>query len=176
MHGSKGRQMPGYAQFGAVNPDISLAAMHDRMVVFAEDELGHLIHVDATRRGKACHCRCLACGEALIARHGDIKAHSFAHESGTECQYAMDAMLSRLAKELIAARACFRTPALTVKAMRAGPIGPIKYKEIIPSRNLPVESVGVEWRVHQQRPSVVMLIKGARAAVGSDACPPTRCP
>lgn len=152
--------MPGHAQFDAVNPEISLAAMHDRMVVFAEGERGQLIHIDATRRGKACHCRCLACGEALIARHGDIKAHSFAHESGTECRYAMDAMLSRLAKELIAARACFRTPALTVKAMRAGPIGAIKCEEIIPSRNLPVESVGVEWRVDRQRPSVVMVIKG----------------
>jgi hypothetical protein len=152
--------MPGSAQFDAVNPDISLAAVHDRMVVFAQDEHEHLIHIDAARRGKACNCHCLACGEALIARHGDIKAHSFAHESGAECLYAIDAMLNRLAKELIAARGCFRTPRLTVTALRAGPISAIKREEIIASRNVPVESVGIESRVHRQRPSVVMQIKG----------------
>ena len=152
--------MLGLAQFDVVNPDISLAAVHDRMVVFAQDEHGRLTHVDAALRRKACNCRCLACGEALIARQGDIKAHSFAHESGTECQYAIDAMLAGLAKELIAARGCFRTPALTVTALRAGPLGAIKCEEIIPSRNLPVESVSIERRVHQQRPSVVMVVKG----------------
>ena len=148
------------AQFEAVNPDISLAAVHDRMVVFAQDEQGHLMHVDGARRGKACNCRCLACGEALIARQGEIKAHSFAHESGTECQYAIDAMLNRLAKELIAARGCFSTPALTVAASRVGPLGAIKCEETIPSRRLAVESVAIDRRVHRQRPSVVMLVKG----------------
>ena len=130
------------------------------MVVFAQDEHGRLTHIDGARRGKACNCRCLACGEALIARHGQVKAHSFAHASGTECQYALDALLTRLAKELIAARGSFRTPKLSVRAARTGPMGAIRSEETIPSRNLPVESVSLERRVHRLRPSVVMLVKG----------------
>lgn len=119
-----------------------------------------MIHIEAARRGKACNCRCLACGEALIARHGEMKAHSFAHESGAECQYAIDAMLNCLATELIATRGCFSTPALTVRASRTGPLGALKCEETIPSRNLQVQSATVDRRVHPQRPSVVMLVKG----------------
>ncbi|MES2325457.1 MAG: hypothetical protein V4633_24675 [Pseudomonadota bacterium] len=148
------------ARFFAVNPEISLAALHDRMVVFAQDELGKLIHVDSARRGKACRCRCLACDETLIARHGDFKAHSFAHASGTECQYAIDAVLNRLAQELIGERGVFTTPPLTVTASLNGPFGPIRREENISSRTLRVEAAGIDRRVHPRRPSVVMQVKG----------------
>ncbi|MES3022653.1 MAG: hypothetical protein V4857_13815 [Pseudomonadota bacterium] len=148
------------ARFFAVNPEISLAALHDRMVVFAQDEHGKLIHVDSARRGKACRCRCLACDETLIARHGDVKAHSFAHASGTECQYAIDAVLNRLAQELIGARGDFTTPPLTVTASLNGPFGPITREEYIPSKTLRVEAAGIDRRVHRRRPSVVMQVKG----------------
>lgn len=147
-------------RFAAVNPRISLAALHDRMIVFAQDARGGLIHVDAALRGKACNCRCLACGEVLIARHGDIKAHSFAHASGTECQFAVDAMLNRLAQELIAAVGVFVSPPLLVRASGAGPFGLVRREETIAARRLRVESVLVDRRVHKQRPSVVMMIGG----------------
>jgi hypothetical protein len=147
-------------RFAAVNPQISLAALHDRMIVFAQDVRGGLIHVDAAQRGKACNCRCLACDEALIARHGDIKAHSFAHASGTQCQFAVDAVLSRLAQELIAAAGVFVSPPLLVRASCSGPLGSIKRVETIAARRLRVESVLVDRRVHKQRPSVVMMVGG----------------
>lgn len=152
--------MTSMTQFAAVNPAISLAAMHARMVVFAQDEQGHLKHVDDARRGKACNCRCLACGEALIARQGDIKAHSFAHESGTDCQYAIDAMWNALAAELIAARGRFGTPALKVRVAREGPRSVAKASETIPCKLLRVDSVSVDRRLHPQRPSVAMLVQG----------------
>lgn len=148
------------ARFFAVNPAISLAALHDRMVVFAQDEHGNLIHVDSARRGKACRCRCLACDETLIARHGDFKAHSFAHASGTECKYAIDAVLNRLAQELISERGMFTTPPLTVTASLNGPFGPIRREENLSSRTLRVEVAGIDRRVHSRRPSVVMQVKG----------------
>lgn len=147
-------------RFAAVNPRISLAALHDRMIVFAQDARGRLIHVDAAQRGKACNCRCLACDEALIARHGDIKAHSFAHASGTECLFAVDAVLTRLAQELIAAAGAFATPPLLVQASGVGRHGPIRREETIAACRLRVESVLVDRRVHKQRPSVVMMIGG----------------
>lgn len=148
------------ARFVAVNPKISLAALHDRMIVFAQDERGGLIHVDAARRGKACNCRCLACDEALIARHGDIKAHSFAHSSGTECQFAVDAVLTRLAQELIAAAGMFVSPSLSVRASSAGPFGLIRQEETIAASRLRVDSAVVDRRVHKQRPSVAMMVHG----------------
>ncbi len=148
------------ARFAAVNPQISLAALHDRMIVFAQDEHGGLIHVDAARRGKACNCRCLACDEALIARQGEVKAHSFAHASGTECQFAVDAMLSRLAKELILAAGTFVSPSLMVRSLGAGPLGAIRQEETLAACRLRVGSVDVDRRVHPQRPSVVMMVNG----------------
>jgi hypothetical protein len=148
------------ARFAAVNPQLSLAALHDRMIVFAQDEGGGLVHVDAARRGKNCNCRCLACGEALIARHGDIKAHSFAHASGRECQFAADAMLNRLAQELIAAAGVFVTPDLSVRAARSDPYGMVRRDETITACRLRVESAVVDRRVHKQRPSVVLMVGG----------------
>lgn len=147
-------------RFAAVNPQISLAALHDRMIVFAQDARGGLVHVDATQRGKACNCRCLACDEALIARHGDIKAHSFAHVSGTECLFAVDAVLNRLAQELIAAAGVFVTPPLLVRSSCGGHLGMIRREESIAAGRLRVDSVLIDRRVHKQRPSVVMMISG----------------
>lgn len=152
--------MPAPERFAAINPQISLAALHDRMIVFAQDKRGDLIHVDAAQRGKACNCRCLACDEALIARQGDIKAHSFAHASGTECQFAVDAVLNRLAQELIAAAGVFVSPPLSVRAACTGPFGLISQEEAIAPSRLRVESVCVDRRVHKQRPSVVLVIGG----------------
>lgn len=152
--------MPRPEQFAVVNPQMSLAALHDRMIVFAQDARGRLIHVDAAQRGKACGCRCLACDEALIARHGDIKAHSFAHASGTECQFAVDAVLNRLAQELIAAAGVFVSPPLSVRASCSGPLGLIRREATIEARRLRVESAVVDRRVHKLRPSVVLTISG----------------
>ena len=152
--------MPKPAQFAAVNPRMSLAALHDRMIVFAQDARGGLIHVDAAQRGKACDCHCLACDEALIARHGDIKAHSFAHASGTECQFAIDAVLNRLAQELIAGAGRFVSPPLSLSASAAGPFGSIRREATIAACRLRVESAVVDRRVHKLRPSVVLTVAG----------------
>lgn len=148
------------SQFQAINPAISLTAVHDGVLVFAQDERGNLIHIDAAKRGKACNCRCLACHEKLIARHGNIKAHSFAHVSGNECRYAIDAMLNRLAQELIAAHGRFCTPELKVQIHHNGLIAPITLSETIPSRHLRVDSATLDFRSHAQRASVVLCIQG----------------
>lgn len=152
--------MPEPKRFAAVNPTISLAALHDRMIVFAQDADGNLIHIDAAERGKACNCRCLACDEALIARHGEIKAHSFAHASGTECQFAVDAMLNRLAQELISNAGVFVSPSLLVRAACTGPFGAIRQKETITACRLRVDTAALEARAHPQRPSIVMTVAG----------------
>lgn len=111
-----------------------------------------MLHDDAAQRGKACNCRCLACDEAQIARHGDIKAHSFAHASGAECQLAVDAMLNRLAQELIAAAGVFESgyQDLTQRG-RMAPNGLIRVIRPLISDERPVAAYYVEPTVRTAR-------------------------
>jgi DNA helicase-2/ATP-dependent DNA helicase PcrA len=56
---------------------------HDHeMITFARRVSdAKIVHVDEVPGGKKCGCVCLYCGTALIARHGEINTHSFAHEN-----------------------------------------------------------------------------------------------
>jgi len=108
------------ADFFDLNSEVSLSAGHDRMVVFARRESGELAHIGEVDNGKACGCFCLACQEALIARQGAVREHSFAHQSGTQCQHAMDAMLHGVVHRLIERHGHFVTPALRVSASVPG--------------------------------------------------------
>lgn len=69
---------------------------------YAIDTTGKLISVDDVPNGKKCGCFCPACKEPLMAKNqGNKRVHHFAHQSGTECAYALESMLHLLAKEKI---------------------------------------------------------------------------
>ncbi|MBE6301829.1 MAG: hypothetical protein E7085_08285 [Parabacteroides distasonis] len=55
----------------------------NKSVVFswAEDVNGKMVHVDNVPNGLKCKCFCPCCHEELLARHGDIREHGFAHQS-----------------------------------------------------------------------------------------------
>lgn len=42
---------------------------------------GRMVHIDSVPRGLNCGCVCPYCHEKLLARHGDIREHGFAHHS-----------------------------------------------------------------------------------------------
>ncbi|SFI02780.1 hypothetical protein SAMN04515618_10874 [Collimonas sp. OK307] len=147
-------------KFKVLNSSISLSAIHQRMVVYALNETEELTHVDAVSRGKACKCRCLSCGESLIARQGELKSHSFAHESGTECLYAVETMLQWLAKELISAHGYFVTPELVIYESIPGPVQWIENQKILPSKKVNIDSVQLEKRSHHTRPDLVLRTGG----------------
>src|SRR5690348_8256532 len=44
-----------------------------------------LVHVVDVPRGKACECRCVGCGRALIAKKGEVLVHHFAHANNEAC-------------------------------------------------------------------------------------------
>jgi hypothetical protein len=70
--------------------------------LFALYASNRFVHVTEVERGLACNCRCVVCGEVMIARQGDIREHHFAHSSGAEpcvCSYESD--LHRFAKRVI---------------------------------------------------------------------------
>lgn len=148
------------AKFKALNSSISLSAIHQRMVVYALNETEELTHIDSVYRGKSCKCRCLSCGESLIARQGELKSHSFAHESGTECRYAVETMLQWLAKELISAQGFFVTPELAIHESLPGPVRRIEARQILPSKKVTIDSAQLEKRTHRTRPDLVLSASG----------------
>ncbi|AMP13300.1 hypothetical protein [Collimonas pratensis] len=147
-------------KFTDLNSLISLSAIHHRMVVYALNEQEELVHVDSVNRGKLCKCRCLSCGEALVARQGDLKSHSFAHESGAECLYAVETMLQWLAKELIVAHGFFITPELNIYESLSGPLRRIEAQENLDSSKVSINSARIEKRVTRTRPDLVLQANG----------------
>lgn len=96
-----------------------LDAREDGTVVFAvSKDDGRLRHIDAVPRGLGCRCKCVACGEDLVARQGDINAHSFAHKSGgnggSDCAYAGETALHIRGKEIIERAGMVTVPGVTV--------------------------------------------------------------
>lgn len=71
-------------------------------LTYAIDEMGALVNIDSVPTGNRCGCFCPACNEPLIAKNkGAIRIHHFAHQSGKECDYAVESMLHKLAKEKV---------------------------------------------------------------------------
>jgi competence protein CoiA len=70
--------------------------------LFGLDQSNRLVCVSDVTRGLACQCRCVVCGEPLIARQGTVREHHFAHTSGREpCDVSHESLLHRYAKQLI---------------------------------------------------------------------------
>lgn len=70
-------------------------------LMFATDSTGTLRHVDEVPNGLKCGCVCAACGQPLIARNGgSIRAHHFAHESGS-CEWGVEAVVSLVIEEVV---------------------------------------------------------------------------
>ena len=62
---------------------------------------GKIISIRDASNGLACNCKCFCCGDRLIARQGEIKDWSFAHESGAECAGAVETAIHKSAIQLI---------------------------------------------------------------------------
>lgn len=70
--------------------------------VFGLNECNELVHVSEVARGLACQCRCVGCGEPLMARQGAVRDHHFAHASNLEaCESSFESLLHRYAKQLV---------------------------------------------------------------------------
>ena len=71
-------------------------------LTYALNATGQLVDVDKVPVGNKCGCFCPACKEPLIAKNqGRKRMHHFSHQSGTECDYAIESMLHLLAKERV---------------------------------------------------------------------------
>ena len=70
-------------------------------ILFALDEDGEVKHIDEVARGEK--CKCIACGERLIAKKGDrrLRIHHFAHAPGVDCEYGYESSLHLAAKSIL---------------------------------------------------------------------------
>jgi competence protein CoiA len=69
--------------------------------IFAQLD-GRVVHVDEVRRGKACRCSCLVCGERLIAKKGRRRRPYFAHYAHSACRGgSRESDLHRFAKRVL---------------------------------------------------------------------------
>lgn len=76
--------------------------MYHKLLSYAIDTNGNLVHIDNVANGNKCGCFCPACKEPLIAKNsGKKKTHHFAHFSDINCEFAYETMLHLLAKEKI---------------------------------------------------------------------------
>lgn len=71
---------------------------------WAEHLNGQMVHVDNVLQGLACNCVCPKCRERLLARHGDIRHHGFAHHSetrGANLKICYMVTLYKLAEQIV---------------------------------------------------------------------------
>lgn len=76
----------------------------DYIFSWAENAEGRMVHVDSVPRGLQCGCICPNCHEKLLARHGEVKEHGFAHHSdkrGANLKICYMVILYKLAEQII---------------------------------------------------------------------------
>lgn len=83
-------------------------------ITFAYDATKAVVHVDSVPNGLGCACTCPCCGGRLIARHGKIMEHHFAHVTEDNCAGAYESSLHLAMKELIYRRKKIKVPSYKV--------------------------------------------------------------
>ena len=114
---------------------------------------GKLVYIDDVERGLKCGCTCPACGEALIARKGDIRGHHFAHQAG-ECATGLETSLHMMAKEILSSAQKLWLPSCILDVNWVKPM----YK-VFAEQNIQIDHVELEMRVSNIIPDVVVYGK-----------------
>ena len=110
-----------------------------------------MVHVDDVPRGLECQCRCPYCHEPLMARHGDVREHGFAHHSDTReanLKICYMVTLYKLAEQIIQETKTVRAPS---------------YYEIYKSEDLHFADVRIDSeheRVDKQPDVIATTIEG----------------
>lgn len=119
--------------------------MSEMIFSWAEDASGNMVHVDSVRQGLKCGCSCPCCHERLEARHGEIRAHGFAHHSdnrGANLKICYSVIMYKLAEQIIQQEKRLRVP---------------PYYGIFPERELEFTEVVVDRRYDREdrQPDVI---------------------
>lgn len=138
---------------------------HEPLISYARRADGSVAAIDEVPRGAACQCTCFACKQLLIARHGQIRQWSFAHQSNsaTACDWAAETALHYAMKDVIAQEGRIFVPQLDISVERTTSYGePVRRSITIPGQLVALDSVALEFSVHPVRPDVVAVSGGRR--------------
>ena len=83
-------------------------------ITFAKNKKGEVVHVDQVSNGLACECTCICCESPLVARHGAVMGHHFAHAKEANCSAAYESSLHLAMKDLIQRRKKIKLPEYSV--------------------------------------------------------------
>lgn len=135
-------------------------------LTFAHDAQGVLRHVDEVGRGLACDCVCPACGARLVAKQGSVLAHTFAHESGSDCAHGVETALHLAAKEILLKERWLMLPALIEKAQALDSSGRLHGSErSLPQHQMSFDEVTSEVRLGRVVPDIVATGPGTKLLV-----------
>lgn len=87
--------------------------MNEMIFSWAENANGRMVHVDDVPNGLNCGCSCPCCHERLQARHGEVRAHGFAHHSdnrGANLKICYMVIMYKLAEQIIQYEKKIRVP------------------------------------------------------------------
>lgn len=114
-----------------------------------------LVHVDSVQNGQSCGAICPECGESLVARHGRMRQHGFAHRSASDCKSSTESLAHRLAKIILARAGYIRVPSLFV------PTGwGIQLQKVVEEQQLSVSHVRLEHWCDGIRPDLIVTVSG----------------
>lgn len=112
---------------------------------WAENAEGKMVHVDDVPRGLDCDCVCPYCHEKLMARHGNIREHGFAHHSdnrGANLKICYMVILYKLAEQIVQTKKRIYAPS---------------YYGIFPEKNIEFIDVKIDGRFERadKQPDVI---------------------
>lgn len=117
-------------------------------LTFGEDADGRMVPISEARSGLSCGLICPECRRRLVAKKGHVIRHHFAHEADGACAGAVESMLHKLAKQIIADAQGVQLPAAVAV------FGPFT-EQIAPARWLVFDRVDTELWMQGVRPDIV---------------------
>lgn len=75
---------------------------------------GEWIHIKDAESGLKCNCVCPICGEAMVAKKGEITEHHFAHYTLSNCEYNGETALHLISKDIISNAKRIKIPMVTL--------------------------------------------------------------
>ena len=115
------------------------------LFLYAENLEGKIVHVDDVPNGLNCGCVCPHCHERLLARHGDINEHGFAHHSDVRkatLEICYNVIMYKLAEQIIQIKKRIHVPS---------------YYGIFPERDITFSKVKInsDYEREDKQPDVI---------------------
>ncbi len=126
---------------------------------FAMDKHGRIRSVDEVTRGLACECVCPNCGDAVIARQGEVREWHFAHAGDSHCEGGTESALHLAAKQLLLESGGLSVPEIQVtKEVRLPDGRSGEGKAYRPERWIDFQTVEAEKALGAIRPDIVAVV------------------